>query len=248
MRKKIIKEFNKPIYAIDIMLYTIICIIGYMLLNAEFSDTIAVYDYIVSIFFVSGFFSIFAYFLNRREDDYELLFLGLINICVSCFILFNSKNNNVGFIISNSLLFYSLAYFLNKIVHVYKLIKKKSLNFIPKCAVMILVFILMLIATMSVYDKVEVAYVIYGYYFIGFGLLSIIEVLLILLINGKSVRKKMINFLDYKEEVKVKKEPKKIKNVKSKRITPKKVETEIEEKEVVIKQPKKKKKSKRNNK
>lgn len=247
MRRKIIGEFNKPIYVIDIMLYAIMCIIGYMLLNAEFTSTIAIYDYLVSIFFVCGFLSIIAYFLNKREDDYEFLFFGLINICVSCFILFNSKNNDVGFIISNSLLFYSLAYFLNKTVHVYKLIKKKSLNFIPKCAIMILVFILMLIATMSIYDKLEVAYVIYGYYFIGFGLLSIMEVLLILLINGKSVRKKMINFLDYKEEVKVKKEPKKIKNVKSKRITTKKVEKEIEEKEVV-KQPKKKKKIKKDNK
>lgn len=247
MKRRVISENGKVSYAVDIMLYAVVTVIGYLLLSGSIDHTINIYNYIVSIFFIFAFFSLLAYFLGRREDDREFLIFGIINIFVSLFILFNKNSNDMNMVISNSLFFFALAYLLNKGFNVYKLFKKKSINFIPKCAISILIFVLGLAAVYVIYEKIDVAYMIYGYYFVGFGLLSILEVLLIVLMNGKSFKKKMLKFLDYKEEkkeVKKKVEIKKMKQVKGKRITPKK---NIDEDDTSVK-IESKKTSKKNNK
>lgn len=251
MRRRVVKEFDKTIYAIDIMLYAIMGIIGYMLLQFSGMPNLDVEQYIIGIFFIFGFISLLAYFLNRRKGDYEFLFFGAINILVAVFIKLNAVHNDLNYIVSVSLLFYSLAYFLNKIIHVCKLVKEKNLNSIPKISVSLLVVVLTLVTMVTVYTKFDVAIMIYGYYFIGFALLSLIEVLLILLFNGKTFRKKLIDMLNYDDVKLVKKttEVKKIKPVQGKRIrkiTPVKEEKVVEEKPK--KNPKTKNKVKKDNK
>ena len=243
MRRRVVKEFDKTIYAIDIMLYAIMGIIGYMLLQFSGMPNLDVEQYIIGIFFIFGFISLLAYFLNRRKGDYEFLFFGAINILVAVFIKLNAVHNDLNYIVSVSLLFYSLAYFLNKIIHVCKLVKEKNLNSIPKISVSLLVVVLTLVTMVTVYTKFDVAIMIYGYYFIGFSLLSLIEVLLILLFNGKTFRKKLIDMLNYDEVKPVKKttEVKKIKPVQGKRI--KKI-TPVKEEKVVEEKPKKNLKTK----
>ena len=244
MRRRVVKEFDKTIYAIDIMLYAIMGIIGYMLLQFSGMPNLDVEQYIIGIFFIFGFISLLAYFLNRRKGDYEFLFFGAINILVAVFIKLNAVHNDLNYIVSVSLLFYSLAYFLNKIIHVCKLVKEKNLNSIPKISVSLLVVVLTLVTMVTVYTKFDVAIMIYGYYFIGFSLLSLIEVLLILLFNGKTFRKKLIDMLNYDEVKPVKKttEVKKIKPVQGKRI--KKI-TPVKEEKVVEEKPKKNSKTKK---
>ena len=243
MRRRVVKEFDKTIYAIDIMLYAIMGIIGYMLLQFSGMPNLDVEQYIIGIFFIFGFISLLAYFLNRRKGDYEFLFFGAINILVAVFIKLNAVHNDLNYIVSISLLFYSLAYFLNKIIHVCKLVKEKNLNSIPKISVSLLVVVLTLVTMVTVYTKFDVAIMIYGYYFIGFALLSLIEVLLILLFNGKTFRKKLIDMLNYDEVKPVKKttEVKKIKPVQGKRI--RKI-TPVKEEKVVEEKPKKNQKTK----
>ena len=243
MRRRVVKEFDKTIYAIDIMLYAIMGIIGYMLLQFSGMPNLDVEQYIIGIFFIFGFISLLAYFLNRRKGDYEFLFFGAINILVAVFIKLNAVHNDLNYIVSVSLLFYSLAYFLNKIIHVCKLVKEKNLNSIPKISVSLLVVVLTLVTMVTVYTKFDVAIMIYGYYFIGFSLLSLIEVLLILLFNGKTFRKKLIDMLNYDEVKPVKKttEVKKINPIQGKRI--RKI-TPVKEEKVVEEKPKKNLKTK----
>ena len=245
MRRRVVKEFDKTIYAIDIMLYAIMGIVGYMLLQFSSMSNLDTEQYIIGIFFIFGFISLLAYFLNRRKGDYEFLFFGAINIIVAVFIKLNATHNDLNYIVSVSLLFYSLAYFLNKVIHVCKLVKEKNLNSIPKISISLLVVVLTLATMVTVYTKFEVAIMIYGYYFMGFALLSLIEVLLILLFNGKTFRKKLIDMLNYDDVKPVKKttEVKKIKPVQGKRI--KKVTPVKEEKVVVEEKPKKKSKTKK---
>lgn len=243
MRRRVVKEFDKTIYAIDIMLYAIMGIIGYMLLQFSGMPNLDVEQYIIGIFFIFGFISLLAYFLNRRKGDYEFLFFGAINILVAVFIKLNAVHNDLNYIVSISLLFYSLAYFLNKIIHVCKLVKEKNLNSIPKISISLLVVVLTLVTMVTVYTKFDVAIMIYGYYFIGFALLSLIEVLLILLFNGKTFRKKLIDMLNYDDVKLVKKttEVKKIKPIQGKRI--RKI-TPVKEEKVVEEKPKKNLKTK----
>lgn len=241
--KRVVKEFDKSIYVIDIMFYTIMTAIGFFLLSSEVSAKLEIYQYTVSIFFIIAFFSLLSYFLNRRKDDYEFLYFGLINICVAAFILVNRISSDIYYIIGNSILFYVLSFGLNKIVSCYRLIKNKNLNYIPKTAITVLIVILSCFVIYELKGKIDVAYMIFGYYFIGFGLLSLIEVLLIILLNGKTFRKELIEVLNYDEvkpmEKKVTMRP--IKKVASKRIVPK-TKSELEPKKKKRKRKKKTKK------
>ena len=238
--KRVVKEFDKSIYVIDIMFYTIMTAIGFFLLSSEVSAKLEIYQYTVSIFFIIAFFSLLSYFLNRRKDDYEFLYFGLINICVAAFILVNRISSDIYYIIGNSILFYVLSFGLNKIVSCYRLIKNKNLNYIPKTAITVLIVILSCFVIYELKGKIDVAYMIFGYYFIGFGLLSLIEVLLIILLNGKTFRKELIEVLNYDEvkpmEKKVTMRP--IKKVASKRIVPK-TKSELEPKKKKRKRKKK---------
>lgn len=236
--KRVIKEFDRTLYSVDIMLYSIMSLMGYFLINFKLSSGEEIYKYITTIFFVFAFFSLLAYFLNRRKQDYEFLYFGLINVCVAGFLIFNKTNSDLYFIIGNSVLFYVLAYTLNKIISCYKLVKQKSLNYMPKSAITILIIALSFIVILELKDKMDVAYMIFGYYFLGFGLLSLIEVLLIILFNGKTFRKELIEVLNYDEVQPVEKKiiPKKMKQVSAKRISPK-TESDLE--------PKKKKKKRK---
>lgn len=236
--KSVVKEFDKSIYVIDIMFYTIMTAIGFFLLSSEVSAKLEIFQYTVSIFFIIAFFSLLSYFLNRRKDDYEFLYFGLINICVAVFILVNRISSDIYYIIGNSILFYVLAFGLNKIVSCYRLIKNKNLNYIPKTAITVLIVILSCFVIYELKGKIDVAYMIFGYYFIGFGLLSLIEVLLIILLNGKTFRKELIEVLNYDEVKPTEKKntPKRIRQVNKKRISPK-TQEELE--------PKKKKKKRK---
>lgn len=247
MRRRVVKEFDKSIYAIDIMLYVIMGIVGYILLEFSSIPNLDIQQYIVGTFFVFGFISLLAYFLNRRKGDYEFLIFGLINIFVACFIKFNSSNSDLNYIVASSLLFYSLAYFLNKICHVWKLLKEKNLNSIPKISISVLVVLLTLFTMVSVYTKFDAAIMIYGYYFMGFALLSIIEVLLIILFNGKTFRKKMIDMLNYDDVKVVNKttEIKKMKPVQGKRIKKLVPVKETKDEVIIEEKPKKVKKTKK---
>ena len=237
--KRIFKEFDRTLYSVDIMFYSIMTLIGYFLVNSDLYGGVQIYQYMITVFFVFAFFSILSYFLNRRKNDYEFLYFGLINICVSAFLLLNKTNTDIYFIVGNSVLFYVLSYTLNKVISCYKLIKKKSLNYMPKSAITVLIVVLSVIVIVELKGKMDVAYMIFGYYFLGFGLLSLIEVLLIILFNGKSFRKELIDVLNY-DEVKLleKKQKSKIKQVKSKRISPKTKE-ELEPKKKKRKRKKK---------
>jgi hypothetical protein len=104
------------------------------------------------------------------------------------------------------------------------------------------------------FTKEEVAILIYGYYFVAFGLLGLMEILLMILFNGKTFRHRLIDLLSYDEDDDNKKVIKstvtnKPKKVNSKRIVAKvKVDDDYDEVKVVEKKSNKSKKNKKINK
>ena len=71
MKKVVIKELERAFLGIDIMLYTIYAAIGYILIGFPEVELLSPMEYVPVLFFMFGFFSLVAYFLNRRSDDYE---------------------------------------------------------------------------------------------------------------------------------------------------------------------------------
>ena len=51
MKRRVINEFNRSIYAIDIMLYTIIAVVGYLLLNGFVENVVGVNQFSLYLVF-----------------------------------------------------------------------------------------------------------------------------------------------------------------------------------------------------
>ena len=196
--KKIIKESGRRLLIVDIMLYVIYIVSGYLLLTYPEIEALQPIKYASPLFYSFGFFSLVAYFVNRRTNDYEFLFLGLVNILAGSFILFYSYYSDTGFILGNAILIYSIAMVLNKGWHTVKLSKENNLNMFPKFAITILLTLLGILVITNLYKEMTMQTLILGYYFVSFGILSLFEPLMLLVMKSKAVNKYLVGLL--KEE------------------------------------------------
>lgn len=199
MNKVVLKEFQKKYIIVDIVFYIIFVVLGFTLLNfAEMGLTNPI-KYGACIFYTLAFFSILAYFVNRRKDDYEFLLFGFINVVTATFILIYTAYPDSGFILSDAVLLYSIANVLNKGYSCNRLLSKKDFNFFPKVSVTVLLLFLGVFVVASLYNKVEVGVLILGYYFIIFGLLSLLEPFNSILFENKTISNYLLNLLHYNE-------------------------------------------------
>jgi len=216
MNKVVLKEFDKKYIAVDIIFYCMFVVMGFVLLNFAEMGLSNPIKHAPCLFFSIAFFSILAYFVNRRKDEYEFLLFGFINVVVATFILVYTAYPNSGFILADAVLLYSIANVLNKGFSCKKLIENRDIDFFTKVSVTVLLLFLGVFVVASLYNKVEVGILILGYYFIIFGLLSLLEPLNSIVLRNPDLQKRIFNLLSYKEE--------------------KTVETPKEEKEVEVKE------------
>ena len=240
MKKEIIKEYDGRLVILDIMLYCVMATAGFILLNLTSMDMLDPVKYAPSLFYMFGFFSLLVYFANRKRGDYELLIFGFINICVATFILFYSSYPDSGFILADAVLVYSIANVINKGYSCKNLIGKKDINFFPKVSITILLLVLGVLVVSSIYNKIEVGTLILGYYFIIFGLLSLLEPLVMILTKNVKVEKYILDFLSYNddedEEIEEEIKPKKV--AKEKINNTKKTESKKVEDKKEVRKPK----------
>ena len=237
MKKEVIKEFDRTVLSIDIMLYVIFITVGFILLHFSEIELINPIKYASPLFYMFGFFSLLAYFLNRRPGDYELLIFGFINVCVGSFVLIYMSFPDTGFILADAVLVYSLANVINKGFNCKRLLLEKNVNFFTKTAVTVLLLFLGVFVVSSLYTKIEVGSLILGYYFIVFGLLSLLEPLMSILIKNVTIENKILDFLSYNNEEKEESVQRKVKEVKTNKISKK----NVNEKKTILKEEKTKK-------
>ena len=114
MKKVVVTETDKYIIFVDIVLYLVIALMGFAILSINDINGIYTLKYLYVAFYVVAFFSVAAYFINRRKGDYEFLFFGLINVVVGSFAMINSNFYCNYFILGCSILIYSIANTINK--------------------------------------------------------------------------------------------------------------------------------------
>lgn len=215
MKKIRIKEFKRAILVIDIILYCVILFLGLSLLELDSLINMSILILSQVILNIIGFFSILAYCANRRKNDYEFLIFGFINLLVSCFILINDNFSDIGLVMANGMLVYTISYTINKLYNAYRLYKERNINFLPKFCVSVMIFATGVYLSIMFYSKVNIGSYILGNYFLLFGLLSLIEPLMIFLFRNPNVENKVKKVLKYnkkenkKENIKMRELPKK---------------------------------------
>lgn len=184
MKKVVIKELDKTFLGIDLMLYCIYVVMGYILIGFPEVEILNPMEYSPVLFFMFGFFSLVAYFLNRRVGNYEYLFLGLINVMVATFVLVHAFFGNDALIMTLVISIYSLSIILNKSYYLVHMLKNKDINFYPKTITVILLIFIGLLTVSPIFVKYAAANMILGYYLMAFGLVNLLEVLLTILIRN----------------------------------------------------------------
>ncbi len=220
MNKVVLKEFSKEQLWIKVVFYGLFALVGFELLhfsNIGFTNPI---KYVPVIYYTFAFLSLVTYFGNRIKGDYELLYFGLINVIVGTFTLVNNLYPNSGFILADAVLLYSIANVLNKGFSCNRLLREKNVNFFSKISITILLLFLGVFVVSSLYNKIEVGTLILGYYLVTFGLLSLLEPFIAILMNNQSIKKYILYLLSYekveKKEEKVSKKEEKPKKEESK--------------------------------
>ncbi len=216
MKKVVFKEIDKNLIILDIMLYSVFVVTGFILLNFSDIELLNPIRYASPLFYMFGFFSLLVYFLNRQTRDYELLIFGFINVCVGAFIMIYVSFPDTGFIMADAVLVYSIANVVNKGYTCKELMQKKDINFFVKLSVTILLLLLGVFVVSSLYNKIEVGSLILGYYFIIFGLLSLLEPLMSILINNVKIERYFLDVLSYDKDIEDK-DVKKVSNKSSKK-------------------------------
>ncbi len=184
MKKVVIKELDKTFLGIDLMLYCIYVVMGYILIGFPEVEILNPMEYSPVLFFMFGFFSLIAYFSNRRVGNYEYLFLGLINVMVATFVLVHAFLGNDALIMALAVSIYSLSIILNKSYYLVHMLKNKDINFYPKTITVILLIFIGLLTVSPIFAKYAAANMILGYYLMAFGLVNLLEVLLTILIRN----------------------------------------------------------------
>ncbi len=200
MNMVVLKEFKKEHLSIKIIFYCLFTLVGFGLLHFSdlgFSDPIG---YIPGVFYCFAFLSLFTYFLNRVEGNYELLFFGLINVITATFVLANIYYPDSGFILSDAVLLYSILNVINSSYSCSKLFKEKKIMFFMKSAITILLLFLGVFVISALYDKVEFGVLILGYYFVAFGLLNLLEIFANVIFSNKKLQKRLLNYIYFDEE------------------------------------------------
>lgn len=218
--KKVIKESEKEILGFDIALYTIYMIIGAGLLFYPELEVINPVVFSTFIFFILGFFAIICYFVNRRKNNYEFLYLGLINIVVGAFVFIVGNSAKSNYLLCSSILIYTLLVVVNKSVYAYKLSKNDDLNMFPKIGIAIIIALLGVLITSNLYNEVTMKTLVLGYYFLLFGIVNIFEPIIGLFLRKENVKDKVLKIM-YKTEVEeaiVKEEKKEVKKIKEVKI------------------------------
>ena len=227
MKKEIIKEKDKTLIGLDIMLYVIYAVVGYILLRVSDVVSFDPVDCASPLLYMFGFFSLLTYFLNRRKDDYEQLFFGFINIVTATFLLVNAYYPNTGFVMADALLIYSIAIVLNKGYHAKKLLEKGDINFFVKLPMTVILTILGILVVANIYNKIDVGNTILGYYFLVFGLISLLEPLLYILLSNNGIAA-WLTMLTLDEKETKKEAPRKVKEIVNKKPI-KKITVDVQE-------------------
>ena len=211
-RTEIIKESNKTHLAVDVMLYFVYVLIGYLLIRFPQIEELKPIEYAPVIFYTIGFFSLLAYFINRRKGNYEFLFLGLINIATGTFITFNAYTEDTGKALGYAILIYSLLVVLNKGYHTIKLSKEKNINSFAEAGVTIMLVLLGFLVLQNLFKSQTMQTLILGYYFLVFGIFSLIEIGLILLLRIPKINKYFEDLINDRDTKNIK--PEEIKKIK----------------------------------
>ena len=204
---------NRTSLIIDIIMYSIILVIGYiLLLFSDINESSQTPIYVYTSLYVLSFFSIIAYSLVRQERKYYYLLLSLLSVVFATIIMVGcdtTKYTLYNLAFAEIVISYTIFNAVMDVIDIKTLNKQKLYVKVPIILVSLVVGITI---TTVIYSKMFLSLYIMSYYFIALGLFKILETCMYILIDGPTINKR-IN----KEKEEIKKEKPKIKELRKRK-------------------------------
>lgn len=166
------KKYGKRIIS-EVVLYSLVVIMGIMLISFPTFGLIEPVYYVSILFYLFAFLSIIVYFIERRDGDYELLFLSLINILSASF-MFLLKENNMSLVLGTGMTIFIVLFLINKGYSICKLKKNDNYIWVIEFMTSFLVVFLTLLTIINLYKGTTVTTLMFGFYFIAFGIFELV--------------------------------------------------------------------------
>lgn len=210
---------RRTILSIDIAIYSIYLIIGFMFINFTKCFYFPIVKNVYLVFFILAMLFILAHFLNKRNNDFEFLTNALICILTGSYVLLLYDLGNINVVIQNAVLLFAILMIINKWVNTCRLYKNKDINFLPKMLVTILMILYGLFTLIILYNKFtfgSFGYLLLGHFFLIIGVICLIEPLALIIMRSPYVESYLLKKCKFEEE-KPKKKPTRLKEIRKKK-------------------------------
>lgn len=170
--KKTIKK--NPLILIKGILYLTIVIIGMLLMSYPALGMIKPVYFVSMTFYAVSFFTILAYFIKRNKNNYELLLISLNNILIATFMfVFQSEISNI--VLGTSMIVYTLFNISIKGLYSYRYKSENNYMWSTKLIELVLLVLIGLLTAINLYSEMSVITLMFGYYFITYGIINLME-------------------------------------------------------------------------
>lgn len=218
---------KKALKSVDLSLISQLCfsvltiVMGILIMSFKAFGLLDLVLYTSTLFYVYAFLSLIAYFIKRKDGDYEMLFLSLIHVIVAT-LLYAFKDTEMNAMLGAAVLIYSILFTCNRLYKIYQLKNIESYMWIVKTMSTILVAFLSIVTSANLYAEEIVQTMMLGYYFITLGIIltgeSIIEIFITEDKFRKILKKVLANESKLDELEEIKEEPVKRKPGRPKKI------------------------------
>ena len=192
--KKNLKSIDLHLIA-NLILSVIVLIMGIIIMIFKAFGLTDIILYVSILFYIFAFFSIIAYFIKRREGDYELLLLSLINIIVATY-MFVFQNDNLPMILGSAMTVYTILMVANRGYKVLMLKNQDNFVWTVKFIMTFLLAFVGILTTINLFNETTVQTMMMGYYFISTGVLMTIESAIELFVTDRAFNKIVSKLID----------------------------------------------------
>ena len=186
--KRFLKD-NKVVMA-ELVTYLVMFLIGVFAIAFPVLGFHKPVLYSAVIFLVLAFFSFGGYFYTKENKvNYELLIFSLICIVTACFMLI-AEPLNVSNVLGTGFLGFTVLTVLNRIYYIYNLKRRDNELYLLRSIALILLLFIAILSIQNFYRSYsEVRSIIIGYYFLSYGAIAFVEMLLFITINPIAFKK-----------------------------------------------------------
>lgn len=185
--KKTLKSIDMNLIS-ELILSILILLMGVVVMIFKSFGLIEIVLYGSVLFYIYAIFSTVLYFVGRKEDDYELLLLSLINIITATF-MFVFKKDNPAMILGAGMTIFTILIIANRGVKVIQLRREDNYLWIVKFIVTFLIGFLGMLTTFNLFNNVTVQTMMFGFYFISLGFMLTIESIINIFITNDKFKK-----------------------------------------------------------